>query len=208
MAFDAGTVERVRDALDRLGERGFREKHVFGGWGFLYGKNTFVIVWGEGILAKLPRASYASSLARAGIRPFTPGGERPMGTWAVVHAEVIADDPELAEWVALGLQGMREGPAAGSGVSRKATSSTRSNRAAKSAKTPKTPKTPTTAKGAKGAKGAKAAKGAKGVKTAKAAKSATLSTTATPKQKKPAKAKHATPAAKALRKGKPAARRR
>ena len=34
-----------------------------------------------------------------------------MGTWVVVNAEVIADDPDLADWVALGLQGVREGPA-------------------------------------------------------------------------------------------------
>ncbi len=111
MAFDAGTVERVRDALDRLGERGWREKHVFGGWGFLQGKSTFVIVWREGILAKLPARAYAEALTRPGVSPFAPGGERPMGTWVVVNAEVIADDPDLADWVALGLQGVREGPA-------------------------------------------------------------------------------------------------
>ncbi|MBK7831643.1 MAG: hypothetical protein IPJ56_04635 [Gemmatimonadetes bacterium] len=28
-----------------------------------------------------------------------------MGTWVYVREEVIADDPELAEWVAMGLQG-------------------------------------------------------------------------------------------------------
>ena len=67
MAFDAGTVERVRDALDRLGERGWREKHVFGGWGFLQGKSTFVIVWREGILAKLPARAYAEALTRPAV---------------------------------------------------------------------------------------------------------------------------------------------
>ncbi len=161
MAFDAGTVERVRDALDRLGERGFREKHVFGGWGFLYGKSTFVIVWGEGILAKLPTESYATSLERLGVRPFTPGGERAMGTWVVVHAEVIADDPELVEWVALGLQGMRQGPLPKSekrakpierGAAAKKRLPSRSKPAAKAkrAKTAKTAKT--TAKGKPGAR--------------------------------------------------------
>ncbi len=157
MAFDAGTVERVRDALDRLGERGFREKHVFGGWGFLYGKNTFVIVWGEGILAKLPSESYTRSLDRPGVRPFTPGGERAMGTWVVVHAEVIADDPELAEWVALGLQGMRQGPSPKSekraSVSKRATVATKpaSSRSKRVAEVKQT-KPATTGKAAKTAK--------------------------------------------------------
>ncbi|MEP7381015.1 MAG: TfoX/Sxy family protein [Gemmatimonadota bacterium] len=118
MAFDAGTVERVRDALDRLGEQGSREKHVFGGWGFLQGKSTFVIVWGEGILAKLPTFAYHGALQRPGVTPFAPGGDRSMGTWVVVTADVIADDPELAEWVALGLQGVRQGPVSKAGKPR------------------------------------------------------------------------------------------
>ncbi len=33
-----------------------------------------------------------------------------MGTWVVVNADVIADDPELAALVALALQGVRHGP--------------------------------------------------------------------------------------------------
>lgn len=185
MAFDAGTVERVRDALDRLGERGFREKHVFGGWGFLYGKNTFVIVWGEGILAKLPRALYETSLARPGVRPFTPGGERPMGTWAVVHAEVIADDPELAEWVELGLQGMREGPAAIPSVSSKAKSSTKAAGAVKTAKTAKS----------------KQAQSATTSKTAKSKSAKSKPSTA-------ARTKQGSSTTKAPHKGKPATRRR
>lgn len=118
MSFDAGTVERVRDALNRLGERGAREKRVFSGWGFLQGKRTFVIVWGDGIIAKMPTHAYEAALQCPGITPFTPDGERPMGTWVMVAADVIADDPELAEWVALALQGVRQPPAAKRGTRR------------------------------------------------------------------------------------------
>jgi len=35
------------------------------------------------------------------------GGDRPMGTWVVVSADVLADDPELVEWVARGLRAIR-----------------------------------------------------------------------------------------------------
>ncbi|MCC6930227.1 MAG: TfoX/Sxy family protein [Gemmatimonadaceae bacterium] len=107
MAFDPGLVERVRDALARLGERGSRERRVFSGYGFLQGKQTFVIVWGEGLLAKLTPVDYPNALARPGITPFAPDGERPMGTWVLVPADIVADDPELAEWVAAALQGIR-----------------------------------------------------------------------------------------------------
>ena len=106
MAYDAGLVERVSDALTRIGERGVRQKNVFGGRGFLHGKTTFVIVWGEGLLVKVPTGEYNDLLEQAGITPFAPGDERPMGTWLVVPADAVADDPELVDWIRRGLRGI------------------------------------------------------------------------------------------------------
>jgi hypothetical protein len=110
MSYDAGLVERLRDAIARLGEPVAREKNVFGGRGFLLGKNTFLIAWGDGLIAKMAPDEYASALATPGIQPFAPGDERPMGTWVVVSADVIADDPELADWVEKSLRGVRAAP--------------------------------------------------------------------------------------------------
>jgi TfoX/Sxy family transcriptional regulator of competence genes len=107
MTYDAGLVERVADALAQIGERGVRQKNVFGGRGFLAGKTTFVIVWNEGLLVKTPPEEYADLLAQPGITPFAPGGERPMSTWVIVPADAVADDPELADWVRRGLRGIR-----------------------------------------------------------------------------------------------------
>jgi len=107
MAYDAGLVERVADTLAQIGERSVRQKNVFGGRGFLAGKSTFVIVWDDGLLVKTPAAEYPALLERPGIEPFAPGGEAPMGTWLVVPADAIADDPDLAEWVRRGLKGIR-----------------------------------------------------------------------------------------------------
>lgn len=106
MAYDEGLVERVRDALARLGLRGLREKNVFGGWGFLSGKRTFVIAWDDGLLVKCPPDEYAPALATPGVTPFAPDGERPMSTWVVVAGDTIADDPELDEWVGRGWRGL------------------------------------------------------------------------------------------------------
>ena len=54
MPYDAGLVARIADALAQLGERGMRQKNVFGGRGFLSGKHTFVIAWDDALLAKTP----------------------------------------------------------------------------------------------------------------------------------------------------------
>ncbi len=104
MPYDSALVERVDAALPRLGARGVRQKNVFGGRGFLLGKSTFVIVWGEGLLVKTPAGEYADALAEPGVTAFAPDGARPMSTWVVVPADGIADDPELAEWVGRGLR--------------------------------------------------------------------------------------------------------
>ncbi|MGZ8377412.1 MAG: TfoX/Sxy family protein [Gemmatirosa sp.] len=107
MPFDPALAARVASTLLSLGVRGTREKNVFGGRGFLVGKSTFVIAWDDGILVKTPTGEYATALAEPDVTPFTPDGGRPMGTWVVVPAERVADDPELAEWVARGLRAVR-----------------------------------------------------------------------------------------------------
>ena len=106
MPFDDGLVARVADALIGMGERGVRQKNVFGGRGFLRGKSTFVIVWGESLLVKTPRSEYDALRAEPGVTPFAPDGEKPMSTWLVVAADVVADDPELAEWIRRGLRSL------------------------------------------------------------------------------------------------------
>ena len=107
MSYDRGMVERVAGVLQTMRAGAVRQRNVFGGRGFLVGKSTFVIVWGDGILVKMPPAEYGAALTRPGVTPFMPGGDRPMTTWVVVGPEVVADDPELMEWVASGLRAVR-----------------------------------------------------------------------------------------------------
>ena len=107
MAYDAGLVARIADSLASMSERAVRQKNVFGGRGFLIGTSTFAIAWRDDLLVKVPRADYGRLLERAGVSPFQPDGESPMGTWLVVEAAEIADDPELGEWLAFGLAAIR-----------------------------------------------------------------------------------------------------
>jgi TfoX/Sxy family transcriptional regulator of competence genes len=107
MKFDPGLAARVADALEQIGETAVRQKNVFGGRGFMTGKHAFVIVGDGVLLAKLTPDDYPRALAESGVIPFTPGGARAMGTWVVVDGEVIADDPELIDWVRRALRGVR-----------------------------------------------------------------------------------------------------
>lgn len=97
----------MADCLENIGERRVRQKNVFGGRGFLVGKTTFAIAWGEGIIVKLPRDEYSAALKRRGVTRFAPGGEKPMSTWVVVASDEVADDPELTEWLRSGLRAVR-----------------------------------------------------------------------------------------------------
>ena len=90
-----------------MGLRAARQKNVFGGRGFLLGKSTFVIAWGDGLLVKTTPADYAKGLKMRGVTPFKPGGEKAMSTWLVVASDEIADDPELREWLERGARAVR-----------------------------------------------------------------------------------------------------
>ena len=107
MTFDAGLVARVADVLAQLGERGVRQKNVFGGRGFLRGKSTFVIVWDDGLIVKTRPDEYAKLLSEPGVTPFAPDGEKAMSTWLVVEADAIADDPELTVWLRRAVNAIR-----------------------------------------------------------------------------------------------------
>jgi TfoX/Sxy family transcriptional regulator of competence genes len=108
MPYDHGLAARVTDTLIGLGERGIRQKNVFGGRGFLTGKSAFAIVWEDGLLVKMPPGEYERALTEPGVTPFAPDGERPMSTWVVVAEDAIADDPELADWLRRGLRAVRK----------------------------------------------------------------------------------------------------
>jgi TfoX/Sxy family transcriptional regulator of competence genes len=97
--------------LSLFGERRVRQKNVFSGRGFLTGKSTFVIVWHDSLIVKTPPDEYAVLLTEPGTTPFAPGGGRPMSSWIVVESDVVADDPELMEWLRRGLRAVRSGRA-------------------------------------------------------------------------------------------------
>ena len=103
--YDEGLLQRCHDCLATLGERGIRDKNVFGMRGLLRGKSMFAAVGEDGIIVKMPAAELAEALTRPGVRPFTPGGEK-LGTWVEIEADAVADDPDLREWLRTGLRAL------------------------------------------------------------------------------------------------------
>ena len=106
MPWDAGLLARCLDALDAAGVRPVRHKSVFGMRGLLIGKRMFAAVGGDGLIVRLRPEAVAGALARPGVTRFMPGGES-LGTWVALRDDVVADDPELREWLEAGVHSLR-----------------------------------------------------------------------------------------------------
>ena len=102
---DEGLLQRCLDVLSAQRVSGLRDKNVFGMRGLMRGKQMFAAVGEASIIVKLTAAEFEAALEQAGVTRFTPGGQ-PLGTWVEVREDVIADDPELREWLAAGLRGI------------------------------------------------------------------------------------------------------
>ena len=102
---DEGLLQRCMDCLEGLGGP-FHNKNVFGMRGLMRGKSMFAAVGEESIIVKVPAAEYDAALRRPGVQPFKPGGDSKLGTWVEVSDNAIADDPELREWLEIGLRAL------------------------------------------------------------------------------------------------------
>lgn len=103
--YDAGLLERCLDGLAAMRVSGVHHKNVFGMRGLMLGKKMFAAVGESLLIVKMPRAEFEGALLQPGVRKFMPGDE-PLGTWVEVDAGVVADDPELREWLGAGLRAL------------------------------------------------------------------------------------------------------
>lgn len=102
---DEGLLQRCHDCLAGIGERGIRDKNVFGMRGLMRGKSMFAAVGEESIIVKIPQSEYQEALKKAGVKPFSPGGQK-LGNWVEIEDAAIADDPDLRDWLATGLRAL------------------------------------------------------------------------------------------------------
>jgi len=107
MAYDEALAERVREQL--AAEPAISEKAMFGGLAFLLEGNMAVGLSGDELMVRVGPDASDDALARPHTRPFDMTG-RPMKGWILVAPEGVAEDDDLAAWVARGVDFARSLP--------------------------------------------------------------------------------------------------
>jgi hypothetical protein len=100
MAYDEILADRMRALLE--GRSDLTEKKMFGGLAFLLGGNVAITSSGQGgALVRVDPAESDELVDTTAAEVMIMRG-RPMTGWLRVDAEHLADDSELAAWVARG----------------------------------------------------------------------------------------------------------
>ena len=107
MAYDEALAERVREQL--AAEPAISEKAMFGGLAFLLEGNMAVGLSGDELMVRVGPDASDDALARPHTRPFDMTG-RPMKGWILVAPEGVAEDDDMAAWVARGVDFARSLP--------------------------------------------------------------------------------------------------
>ena len=94
-------LERVRALLPAA-----EEKRMFGGVGFMVDGSLVCAVSPRGVMVRVDRAEQDELVRQPGVTPMVMG-ERRSRTWVSVTHEALADDAELATWVARGAAAAR-----------------------------------------------------------------------------------------------------
>jgi TfoX/Sxy family transcriptional regulator of competence genes len=98
MSFDAQLADRVRKLLSR--RKGFSEKRMFGGVGFLLNDNLCSGILRSDLILRLGVDAAEDALRENGVRPFDITG-RAMQGWVMVGPAGYEETDDLARWVKL-----------------------------------------------------------------------------------------------------------
>ena len=108
MSYDEHTADRVRPLMKR--RKGFSEKKMFGGVGFLLHGNMCAGVWKEFLILRLGTDAYEAALEQSFTREFDITG-RAMKGWVMVEPEGFVEDDELKSWIEKAVKFVRTLPA-------------------------------------------------------------------------------------------------
>jgi TfoX/Sxy family transcriptional regulator of competence genes len=108
MAYNEETAQRVRSLVKR--RKGFSEKKMFGGVGFLHHGNMCVGVWKEFLILRVGADAYAAALEESFAKVFDITG-RAMTGWVMVSPEGFVEQDDLKQWFNLALTFVRTLPA-------------------------------------------------------------------------------------------------
>ncbi len=108
MAYDEQLAERVRPLMRR--RKGFSEKKMFGGVGFLLSGNMCVGVWKEFLILRLGLENYETALSDPDTREFDITG-RAMRGWVMVEPAGVEVEADLIDWISQAVKFVRTLPA-------------------------------------------------------------------------------------------------
>ena len=94
----ADLIERVRKHLRR--RKGFEEKKMFGGTGFLLNGNMCCGIHKRRLILRLGIEAAEAALQQPHVKPFDITG-KPMRGWAMIDERHLDDEGTLREWVLL-----------------------------------------------------------------------------------------------------------
>ncbi len=100
MAYDEGLARQVRELVEK--ERGYSEKKVFGGIGFLLFGNMACGVIREDLIVRVGAEKYTEALLQPHVELFDMTG-RAMTGWVIVKEPGCREDQDLREWVEQGV---------------------------------------------------------------------------------------------------------
>lgn len=107
MAFDDGLAARIADVLCE--EVGLESRKMFGGIAFMLDRHMCCGVVGSDLMLRVGPEAYDDALREPHARPMDFTG-KPLRGMIYVAAEGIAEEPELAAWIARGVQFVRSLP--------------------------------------------------------------------------------------------------
>jgi len=96
MACDEALADRIRPLLRR--RKGFAEKRMFGGIGFLLDGNMCVGVWKDSLVVRFDKSEHEQALAIEHVKPFDITGKAMRG-WALIEPAGLESDDALRHWV-------------------------------------------------------------------------------------------------------------
>jgi TfoX/Sxy family transcriptional regulator of competence genes len=101
VAYDEALAGRIRELM--AGERGVKEKTMFGGLAFLVNGNMSVAASGQGgLLVRVDPDESGSLVQKPGVEMMEMRGRR-MARWLRVDAEAVRTKKQLAAWVDRGV---------------------------------------------------------------------------------------------------------
>lgn len=108
MAYDRNVAERIRLWIDR--RRGFEEKAMFGGIGFLLNGNMCIGIWKDSLVLRVGKDAWESYLEQDDVGEFDITG-RSMTGWVLVAPDGFDSADDLDRHLSAALEFVRTLPA-------------------------------------------------------------------------------------------------